>query len=467
MSQALEIYQNHQFHKTWQSFKDEFNKGYIPEQINDPVRLENYDIINKKIEFIDNWLSLVDPELGMTNTHLTTANNFINTAKSHIINEQGYASRNDTRNAISNLNNCIFKVSECVDTIIKLPIAIPKVTSNSITRMLNSYRDTIQQALTEINLEKTKNDAVGIKNYKQELINNNDSISKTIEKEFKEIKNKYNEINEFYNETLVNGKNSISTKQEIINGKESIFKEIEQIKNRIDNFNVQLDELNKFYENIFGSSDKQTIGLKQELESRIKQLDEMEQKHNQKYQAMFNEIESLLEGATNVGLAKAFNDEKEKYPKIINAWNAAFYLSIIFLLYWGRKIYIEYQHSFNEPISFLNMLGSFLPTSIITISLIWLAVYASKRHSENRRLEQEYAHKKAMALSYSSYKKQIEELGTDEKEKLLSQLMSTTIETIAYNPSPTLDKKHGDGTVLNEIPNTLKEILEIIKTFKK
>ena len=24
MSQALEVYQNHQFHKTWQSFKDEF-----------------------------------------------------------------------------------------------------------------------------------------------------------------------------------------------------------------------------------------------------------------------------------------------------------------------------------------------------------------------------------------------------------------------------------------------------------
>ena len=53
MSQALEIYKNHQFYQTWQSFRDEFNKGYIPEQIDDTDRLKYYDIINKNIEFIN------------------------------------------------------------------------------------------------------------------------------------------------------------------------------------------------------------------------------------------------------------------------------------------------------------------------------------------------------------------------------------------------------------------------------
>ncbi|MBR3482959.1 MAG: hypothetical protein IKH45_08805, partial [Neisseriaceae bacterium] len=99
MSQALEIYKNHQFYQTWQSFRDEFNKGYIPEQIDDTDRLKYYDIINKNIEFIDSWLSLLidDTELGKTNTYLNNANTLINTAKTHIVNEQVYASRNDTR----------------------------------------------------------------------------------------------------------------------------------------------------------------------------------------------------------------------------------------------------------------------------------------------------------------------------------------------------------------------------------
>ena len=76
MSQALEIYKNHQFYQTWQSFRDEFNKGYIPEQIDDTDRLKYYDIINKNIEFIDSWLSLLidDTELGKTNTYLNNAN---------------------------------------------------------------------------------------------------------------------------------------------------------------------------------------------------------------------------------------------------------------------------------------------------------------------------------------------------------------------------------------------------------
>lgn len=461
MSQALEDYKNHQFYQTWQSFKDEFNKGYIPEQINDPVRLKNYNIINKNIEFIDNWLSLLidDTELGKNNTYLNNANTLINTAKSYITREQSCISRNDTRNAISNLNNCILEVSQCTDTIIKLPIAIPKITSHSITKMLNNYRDTIQQALAEINLEKTKNDASDIKNYKQELIDNNDSISKTIEKEFKEIKNKYDEINKFYIETLVDGRNSISIKQEILKGKEIIFNEIEQIRVRIENFNGKLDELNNFYENIFGSSDKQTIGLKQELENRKKQLEEMEKKHNEKYQAMFNQINSLLEGATNVGLAKAFRDEKKQYLKPIKCWNIAFIVTIILLLVWGGLL-IYFSEIWNAN---KNIASVFLRTLLVTTTLIWFAIYASKRRSENQRFKQEYAHKEAVAKSYNSYKKQIEELGTDEKEKLLSQLMSATIETIAYNPSQTLDKKHGDGTVLDEISKPVRKFVKSVK----
>lgn len=468
MSQALEDYKNHQFHTNWQYLKNEVYSKYKPEEISDTTELESYSVINKQLEFIDNWLKLIDPELVDTVAVLNNINSRIIKITNNVADYQHktqYIAIGSGR-VVTNIEQTKNYLADCIKEIIKLPIVIPKITSHSITRMLNNYRDTIQQALAEINLEKTKNDAIGIKNYKQELIDNEDSISKTIEKEFKDIENKYYEINKFYNETLVDGKNSISTKQEILKGKESIFDEIEQIKNRIDNFNEKLDELNKFYENIFGSSDKQTIGLKQELESRIKQLDKMQEEHKQKYQTMFDEIEDLLAGATNAGLAEAYNKEREKYSKPTENWEKIFYMSVVLLLLWGIGIYYSYQTNLNEFNSFTGLLVSIFRHSIITIAIILLIVHANNRRRENQRLEQEYAHKAVLAKSYLSYKKQIEDLQTDDPE-LLNKLMGSTIDSIAYNPSPTLDKKHGDGTLLSEISKSVKDIAKGLGNLNK
>ena len=100
---------------------------------------------------------------------------------------------------------------------------------------------------------------------------------------------------------------------------------------------------------------------------------------------------------------------------------------------------------------------SILHSLPITLPLIWVAVYASKRRSENQRLEQEYAHKEALARSYISYKKQISELGKEDSE-LLEKLILEAINAISYNASKTLDKKHGDGTILNEITQSIKNL---------
>lgn len=91
--------------------------------------------------------------------------------------------------------------------------------------------------------------------------------------------------------------------------------------------------------------------------------------------------------------------------------------------------------------------------------LIWLAIYASKRRSENQRLEQEYAHKEALARSYSSYKQQIEGLNQQD-EVLLKKLLESSIETVSYNVSESLDKKHGDGTPSKEV---LEKFGEVVK----
>jgi len=104
----------------------------------------------------------------------------------------------------------------------------------------------------------------------------------------------------------------------------------------------------------------------------------------------------------------------------------------------------------------------FFKTLPIIAPLIWLAIFASSRRSENQRLEQEYAHKEALAKSYSSYKKQIDGL-KEEDQSLLIKLLDNAIETISKNASETLDKKHGDGTPLQSIVKTLTEEIKKLK----
>src|SRR5690606_2016354 len=82
--------------------------------------------------------------------------------------------------------------------------------------------------------------------------------------------------------------------------------------------------------------------------------------------------------------------------------------------------------------------------------LVWLAYYASKRRSEFQRLEQEYAHKEALAKSYDSYRKQIEDLSGD-SDQLMRDLLAKAVSAIAFNASASLDGKHGDKIPMHEI----------------
>lgn len=80
------------------------------------------------------------------------------------------------------------------------------------------------------------------------------------------------------------------------------------------------------------------------------------------------------------------------------------------------------------------------------IPTIWLALFASKQQSQNRRLEQEYAYKESLAKSYDGYKREIEKLPESaEKNEIMEKLVRTMVDTAGFNPSSTLEKNsHND-----------------------
>ena len=116
-------------------------------------------------------------------------------------------------------------------------------------------------------------------------------------------------------------------------------------------------------------------------------------------------------------------------------------VNVVSIGFWS----IEFVHLTDWP-SVVRLLTHKLP---FYIPLVWLAYFSSKRRSEFQRLQQEYAHKEALAKSYDSYRRQIDELGS-EGDELRRDLLAKSVDAIAFNASSSLDGKHGDKIPLQE-----------------
>lgn len=454
MSRWLDNYEANSFHINWENFKEKYYEFNIKE-ISDTKIIDEYNRLGKVINFLDSYLKLADPELSRENI-LSDTTNYLNNA----INYFGSFIKNQR---IDDLKRVNYYMDDCVENIKKLNILLPKISSKSVSSMLKNYSDTIKEVLEEINLEKIKNDTKEIYDLKDELIDNEDNIKDKIKNLSSEIENMYEKIEEFYSEFLIDNSDNTSIKTVVLNEQQNIIDKINTTKKNLTEANIKIEELEKFYVKIYGSFDEQQNkrigGLEQELKTKQEELDKIEQKYREKFNALIENIESLLPGATSIGLAKAYSDERKKFKRPIILWNIAFMVSISSLL-----LFYIFRLDFIDN-SVEGMIKTMLKSFPIALPLIWFAIYASKRRSENQRLEQEYTHKETFAKSYMGYKKQISEL-KDEQSELSVKLLNEIIESVSYNASQTLDKKHGDETISKEILSSIKDTLSNIKGIK-
>ena len=184
-------------------------------------------------------------------------------------------------------------------------------------------------------------------------------------------------------------------------------------------------------------------GLKKQLEDAAKDFSNFAKLEKAKIQKLREDAGLLVDQATVKGLSESYSEMKESFRVPIIWWGILFFCSLACML--GLAFYKNGDIADWEtaPKKLLGLLPLLFP-------LIWTAMFSAKKQSENRRLQQEYAHKETLAKSYQSYKQQIEELGDDDQE-LLHTLIENSIKTIAYNASETLDKQHDQKTPIQEI----------------
>ena len=164
-------------------------------------------------------------------------------------------------------------------------------------------------------------------------------------------------------------------------------------------------------------------------------------------------INELLDDATTAGLAHSFDEARKKFENSTKNFSRFYISVVVFLIAFGLFTLCTSNTS-----SLSDYISSILPILPVYGFLIWLAMIFSKRRSEVFRLTQEYNHKAAVTKSYLSFKRQIREL-SQENDELLERLMGQALDTIAFNPASTLDKKHGDDLPAQQAIKETKAIL--------
>jgi len=446
------------------------NKIETIRTILDDINVQDISNEDNKVEFLrykknfsilEDIIENVEPELlnanikGFTDSSQNSLNNLIN-----------FKDNNTHTEYISESNNYL----DVMSNFIRPFILHRKRLKNSLAKAIEEYVETIEDHLHNINefkdeLQEAKKYTEDIKLYHSEVLdeNNEESIKFKIDTIFQDIESKKSEIYKFYNELLSDDKN-ISIKTEILEAKDEIDSTKEEskglkqdIEDIFTNSSKTLKELKEFYVEIFGEINDETEerlgGLEQEIKKRLSDISKLEirhenliKEHKEKYVNLEEEINSLLHGATNVGLAKSYSENKDKFEKQTNFWNKFFIGTMVAIFVFGiylvvEEISIDTQHIFKY--------------SPLYVSVVWLALFASKRGNESMRLEQEYTHKETLARSYMSYKEQIESLEKDGKNELLQKLLESTTATISQNPNHVLDKKNTEQHPAMEFFNSI------------
>lgn len=415
----------------------------------------------KNFSILEDIIDNIEPELlnGNIQEFLTNTQNSLN-------NLNNFKSNSTHAQYITEANNHLDNMSG----FIRPYILHRKRLKNSLAKAIEEYIASVEEHLHNISefeheLEKAKEYTLNIQKYRDTVLDEDDeeSIKLQIDAIFQDIETKKSKIDEFYNELLNDDEyNSIKTKiidarDEINSAKTEAKLAQEKIEDIFTNSSKTLKELKEFYIEVFGEIDEETQvrigGLQQEIQKRFKEIDDFKDKHQSlleehknKYEALEKQINSLLPGATSVGLAKTYTNNRKKFEDQTKFWNWFFIGTMAVIFGFGVYLVIGNVNIDTQHI---------LKYSPLYVSIVWLALFASKRRNESMRLEQEYTHKETLAKSYMSYKEQIEDLAKDEKNELLQKLLESTTATISQNPNHVLDKNNTDHHPAMEFFNSI------------
>ena len=299
----------------------------------------------------------------------------------------------------------------------------------------------------------------------RERINELKTALEEIQRQADEVAEKINSSRTFIDEISQHKSNSEQWRNEIETAKnqsatayneiESIKKEVaetrEELNEKLNAVEVKKEDIDKFFIKVFGEEDEQgkrSGGLSSRLGQKEKEADAFLKTQEKRYDELFEQIESLLPGAASTGLAKAYYDQKVSYKWPVRIWAIVFVLALVGVFITGLLSYENgVKLSFEELLNVEQATSKLIARVPFFFALIWLATFSSKQYRQNKRLEQEYAHKEVLAKSYQGYKRELESQGKTATDKeIIGALHKVLVATIAQNPSKIMDDGQKEDT---------------------
>lgn len=487
MSRWTSGFERHRFQSPWKAIIDLSQTLTVPDEtvVTDVEELAR---LKKIITYLNELIKALDPEVapgGLFNSFADQADQCL-----------GEMNAYNSNKSISHLNNANGNLDNML-SYVRPYVVSDKAAAQAATTAFKAYSDTVNEqigllkskakdAVTKTEQNQIKSDALiadidksktNIQELEAELLKGTEtekSLKDRLSMLFQEVTSWYTQIGDFHKKLTAGNEQESAIVLQIDNARKKAVEDSGLAEDAKESVDELLKELGKFYVTIFGKENEsggREGGLKQELEVRGEELEESKKKHQESYKTMYEKIESLLPGATSAGLASSYKKMKDSFTWSIVSYTALFCFSLLVIVLSGFVVltdtspfvkFLEFKDFANHE----NLFASALYKMPIFGSLLWLAFFASARRSEARRLQQEYAHKEALASSYQSFKFQIDALGSDvdKDEKLLQKLLDTAIVSTGFNPSETLDGKHGDKMpILNLSEKSLDKLLKGIE----
>ena len=296
-------------------------------------------------------------------------------------------------------------------------------------------------------LEETKRNIQQIEDFKKGLLDGSGDEKSTrdliadaktaVDNLRKDADEKFSKISQYYSSIFEWNTENESIKQELENITEEFKKSLWEIQK-------QEAEMSAFYLKIFWKKNaewKIEAWLQKEIDGKIAQINKIQETQAQNYKALFDRIEALLPSATSAWLAHAYREQKESYKDPIEKWNKVFITTILFMVVWGIWSVMDITtYNFLKPKDFNDAITTLLGKLPFLVPLIWLALFASRKQAQEKRLQEEYAHRESMSKSFIGYKREIEKLDPKDSKWIAASLIKNIVETINKNPSEVLDK---------------------------
>jgi cell division protein FtsB len=476
MSRWQTEFEQHPFQSYWKGLQDEVPLLEVDDQTIQ-TSLDEVARLKRVIAYLGSLIASVDAEM----TPKSVWDNFQQQAEQCLAQVRSYASNRSIghiQNANTNADNLLSYVKPYLvlpqeivaalgassrafqDQVLQFVDAV-RDQSNDVAATIQKNFETIQAHLVAVNA-----DASQIEALKVNLIDGTperDSVKKVVLDLETAISAHSVAVKAYHDQLLVGGATP-STKvlidaafSEIVSGQVRIQKAMKLVED-------QIESLNEFHTKIFGEADAEgnvNSGLEFELDTRTNRLKQLETEQVIKHKALFEKIEGLLPGATSAGLATAYKDLKVSFDDQIKKYTEIFFMSVAAIPVVALIASVKEFSILQLSISFADVttIDAILRLSVLKLPfilpLVWLAVFASMRRSQYERLQQEYAHKEALAKSYDSYRQQIDQLKVADNDSLKQELISKAIDAIAFNASNTLNGKHRE-----QMP--LERALEIV-----